>query len=82
MADWVRWLIQSGYTQICVARGTVSLPGEGDGAGELQLWYHKGSNKYGIYARKTAGDGVSVCELLMFYSFTFKSVLIISNLYK
>ncbi|CAH3182560.1 unnamed protein product [Porites lobata] len=50
------WLSRSGFTQICVIRGTVSLPGAGNGAGELQLWYHEKKNQYLIYALKTTGD--------------------------
>ena len=66
-----------GWTQICAVHGEVSLPDEGDGAGQLQLRYQEGSNLYCIYAFKTAGGGKSVCELLilMFYSFTSKSAL-------
>ena len=62
MADRLSWL---GFTRICVVHGAVSWPGEGDGAGQLQLWYHEGSNSYGIYAVKTAGRGILVRELLI-----------------
>ena len=49
------------YTQICVARGTVSWGSKGDAARELQLWYHERMNEYGIYARKTARNYMEVC---------------------
>ena len=77
------WLSRSGFTQICVIRGTVSLPGAGNGAGELQLWYHEKKNQYLIYALKTTGDDELVCKSLMFYSFTssFKSAVTKSNRY-
>ena len=58
-----------GCTQICkcVVRGTVSLPDEGDGAGELQLWHQHMRNGYYIHVSRTAGGGMVVCELLMFF---------------
>ena len=60
-------LILLGYhTKLCVVRGTVSLPGQGDEAGEIQLWHSENNNKYCIYAGKTAGYVKLVCELLMF----------------
>ena len=79
MSVWLsrRW----GFgTQRCVVHGTLSLPGKGDGAGQLQLCFLERSNEYRIYASKTAGDGAWVCDLLMFYSFTFKSALTKSEL--
>ena len=74
--DRLGWLSESGFTHICVLRGTISLPGDdGDGeGGELQLWYHERSNGSCIYAGKTARNDKLVCELLMFYSFTSNSV--------
>ena len=63
MADWFSWLSQFGYTQICVARGTVSRGSKDDAAGELQLWYYEVINRYCIYAGNTAGIGMAVCKL-------------------
>ena len=37
--DWLSWVSQLGYTQLCVVLGTVSLRGKKDGEGELQLWF-------------------------------------------
>ena len=75
MADLLPGLVMLGYTQICAVHGAVSWPGEGDGAGQLQLWCHEGNND--ICAGRTARDSKLVCELLilMFYSFTSKSAL-------
>ena len=56
-----------GFTKICVVRGTVSLPGQGDGAGELQLWFWERTSEYGIYASKTPRNDRLVCELLIFF---------------
>ena len=81
MADWLSQLSLSGYTQICVVHGTASLPGKGDGAGELQLWCHEMSKISYIYACRTAENDMLVCELLMFYFFTSKSSLTKSKLY-
>ena len=63
------------FTRLCVVNGTVSLPGKRDEAGQLDLSCDERSNLYRIYARKTAGGYLLVCELLMFYSFTSKSGL-------
>ena len=63
MADLLPGLVMLGYTQICAVHGAVSWPGEGDGAGQLQLWYQEGSNLYGIHAVKTARGDNMVCEL-------------------
>ena len=52
-----------GYTQICVARGTVARKGVGDAAGELQLWYRERSDEYCFYFSKTAGHGWVVCKV-------------------
>ena len=54
--QWLRRLRQSGYKQICVARGTVSWGLKDDAAGELQLWYHEMRyNDYCLFAGNTAG---------------------------
>ena len=87
MANWLSSLSEWHYAKICAVHGTVSLPGTGDGAGELQLWYCERRNESCVYATKTAGHDEStdvlalVCELLMFYSFTSKSALTKSQLY-
>ena len=40
--------------------GTVSLPGQSDEVGELQVWYHREKNDYLIHANRTTGSkGVS-----------------------
>ena len=58
-------LSQLGYTQICVARGTVSWESEdNDEVGELQLWYHERDNDYCINARKTARLDILVCKVI------------------
>ena len=44
--DWLSWVSQLGYTQLCVVHGTVSLRGKKDGEGELQLWYGAMFNDY------------------------------------
>ena len=62
MADF---LCQIDGTQICAVHGAVSWLGEGDEAGQLELWYHERSNSYRIYAVKTAGRDNLVCELLI-----------------
>ena len=55
---------QWSYTQICVARGTVSWGSEdNDAAGELQLWYREWDNDYCINARKTARGDEMVCKV-------------------
>ena len=75
MRDWGRadlpinkmasLLSRSGYTQICVARGTVSWwSDDNDPAGELQLWYREWDNDYCINARKTARGDKIVCKVI------------------
>ena len=62
MADW---LSLSGFTQICVARGSVSWGSKDDDAvGELQLWYRERDNSYDLYASKRAGHGNVVCKVI------------------
>ena len=56
MANWL---------QICAVHGAVSLPGQDDGAAELQLWYEEESNLYGIRVVKSTGGIMLVCELLI-----------------
>lgn len=73
------WFRRRGYTQICVVRGIVSWPGEGDGNGELQLWDrgHGKKDDYLINVIKIAEvpTDILVCESLMFCAFTSKSAL-------
>ena len=68
MASWfsrLSWVSHEGYTQICVARGTVSWGSEdNDAAGELQLWYHERDDNYCLYASKTARDNMAVCKVI------------------
>ena len=54
------------FTQICVARGTVSRGSEdNDAAGELHLWYRERDNKYCLYATNTGRRGVMpVCKVI------------------
>ena len=66
-------LSRSGYTQICVARGTVSRWSEDNGkATELQLWYRERDNDYCINASSTAGDGVRVCKVIDVFTLHFQ----------
>ena len=67
MADWFRVLSMSDYTQICVARGSVSwVSKDYYEAGELQLWYQERDNDYYLYANKTARprDDIAVCKVI------------------
>ena len=71
--DWLSWVSQLGYTQLCVVLGTVSLRGKKDGEGELQLWFRAMFNDCRIlYASRIAGNDEMVCELLMFFLFHFQ----------
>ena len=66
--DWLSWVSQLGYTQLCVVVGTVSLRGKKDCAGELQFWYRERFKDSRIlYASRIGGyeKMVPVCELLM-----------------
>ena len=74
--DWLSWVSQLGYTQLCVVLGTASLRGKKDGEGQLQLWYRARFNDCRIlYASRIAGHDEMVCKLLMFSSFTSKHSL-------
>ena len=67
MADRSRglsWLTESGYTQTCMARGTVTWKSKDHAARELQLWYHERDDDYCLYACKTARDDMVVCEVI------------------
>ena len=73
MADWLSRLSLSGFTQICVARGSVSWGSkDNDEAGELQLWYREGDNNYCLYPRKTAADGYVVCKVIDVFTLHFQ----------
>ena len=73
MAFWRSWLSQCGFTQICVARGSVSWgTKDNDAAGELQLWCHERDNNYGLYASKTAGDDMMVCKVIDVFTLHFQ----------
>ena len=61
--SWLSVLSRSGFTQICVARGSVSWESkDNDATGELQLWCDERDNNYCLYASKTAGDDMTVCN--------------------
>ena len=82
MAVRLSRISRSGYTQICVARGSVSLGSEDNGAaGELQLWYRGMDNCYRLHASKTAGVEIWVCKVFMFLLCTSKSALTKSKRY-
>ena len=73
MASWLSELSRFGFTQICVARGTVSWGSEGnDAAGELQLWCREGDSHYCLYASKTAEYDMMVCKVIDVYSSLLK----------
>ena len=60
MAFRISRLSLLGFTQIFVARGTVSWGSkDNDAAGELQLWCRERDNKYWLYASNTAGVGLT-----------------------
>ena len=74
MADWLSRLSLSGFTQICVARGSVSWGSkDNEEAGELQLWYHEKDNHYYLYASKTAGDDL-VCKVIDVFTLSLPKV--------
>ena len=69
MASLSRW----GYTQICVARGSVSWGSkDNDEAGELQLWYRERDNDYYLYAGKTAEWATVVCKVIDVFTLHFQ----------
>ena len=73
MAGWLRSLSQLGYTQICVARGTVSWgSGDNDEAGELQLWYRERDNDYCINTGETARGDKMVCKVIDVFTLHFQ----------
>ena len=72
MADWPSCLSQLGFTQICVARGSVSWRSKDkDEAGELQLWSREGDNSYCLIAINTAGDDM-VCKVIDVFTLHFQ----------
>ena len=73
MADWLGRLSLSGFTQICVARGSVSWGSkDNDAAGELQLWYGERYNHYYLYASNTAGVDLAVCKVIDVFTLHFQ----------
>ena len=65
MAYLLSLLSQLGFTQICVARGSVSWGSEDNAAaGELKLWYREEDNNYSLYASKRAGVDILVCKVI------------------
>ena len=65
MAFLLSWLSWDGFTQICVARGSVSWGSEdNDAAGELQLWYRERDNNCYLYASITAGHETVVGKVI------------------
>ena len=73
MDVWLNVLSREGYTQSCVARGSVSWESEDDyAAGELQLWYREGDNNYCLYPRKTAAGGYVVCKVIDVFTLHFQ----------
>ena len=68
MADWLGRLSLSGFTQICVTRGSVSWGSkDNDEAGELQLWYDERDSIYHLYTSNTAGHYL-VCKVIDVFS--------------
>ena len=75
MADWPSRLSQSGCTQICVVRATVSwMSRDNDAAGELQLWYHERGNHHYLYASNTAGLDMAVCKVIDVFTLSLPKV--------
>ena len=72
MAYWLIDLNQCGYTQICVARGSVSWRSKDDKAGELQLWYRRRDKDYRLHVRTTAGGGMLVCKVIDVFTLHFQ----------
>ena len=75
MAAWLMCsaLSQYGFTQICVACGSVSWGSEdNDAAGELHLWYHESDNLYYLYASNTAGHETVVCKVIDVFTLYFQ----------
>ena len=73
MADWFSRLSRLGFTQICVARGTVSWGSEDNNeAGELQLWYRERHNDYCLRASNTAGVDRAVCKVIDVFTLHFQ----------
>ena len=73
MNKMVSLLSEWGYTQICVARGTVFLGSkDNDAAGDLQLWYRERDNYCCLYAGKTAGNDKAVCKVIDVFTLHFQ----------
>ena len=72
MAGFLCW---NGYTQICMARGTLSRGSEdNDEAGELQLSCHERNNNYFInyVTRKRASCALLVCKVIDVFTLHFQ----------
>ena len=73
-SKWLSWLGELGYTQSCVAHGSVSWGSEdNDAAGELQLWYRERDNYYYLYSSNTAGDDM-VCKVIDVFTLSLPKV--------
>ena len=72
-SHWLSWFSRLGYTQICVARGSVSWGSQDDDeAGELQLWCNETDNHYRLYASNTAGVDLAVCKVVDVFTLHFQ----------
>ena len=56
-----------------MARGNVSWTSkDNDAAGELQLWYRERDNGYGLYASNSAGDWLTVRNVIDVFTLHFQ----------
>ena len=67
-------LSRCGFTQICMARGTVSWGSKDDAAGEIQLCYGDTENEYFINVSKTARDNMVVCKVIDGFTLFYPSL--------
>ena len=66
-------LSREGFTQICVARGSVSWGSkDNEEAGELQLWYRELGNHHYLYASNTKRDDIRVCKVIDVFTLHFQ----------
>ena len=73
MAGWLSVFSQSGFTQICVARGRVSWGSkDNDAAGQLQLWYREKDNNCYLCAGNTVGLDMAVCKVVDVFTLRFQ----------
>ena len=69
------WLSLPGFTQICVAHGSVSWGSkDNDEAGELQLWCYKRDKHHYLNVSKTAGVDVLVCKVIDVFTLSLPKV--------